>query len=111
MRIIIKVLLLLIVSMTVQGQNLPGGLPKPSATAATLPSPYTNAAINFVRTWEPGMPTTDTNTVTAISRTVAEVRQSTQYFDGLGRPLQTVNKGISPSGKDMVSAFMYDAYG
>ncbi|SEW36240.1 RHS repeat-associated core domain-containing protein [Chitinophaga sp. YR573] len=111
MRIIIKVLLLLLLSITVQGQNLPGGLPRPTATPVTLPPPYTNATINFVRTWEPSMPTADTNTVIATSRTVAEVRQSTQYFDGLGRPLQEVNKGISPSGRDVVTPFVYDAYG
>ncbi|SFD51502.1 RHS repeat-associated core domain-containing protein [Chitinophaga sp. CF118] len=106
-----KVLLLLALSVTVEAQNMPGGLSRPAAIPAALPSPYTNASINFVRTWEPSMPTSDTNTVVATSRTVAEVRQSTQYVDGLGRPLQTVNKGISPSGKDVVSAFVYDAYG
>jgi len=106
-----KVLLLLVLSITAEAQNMPGGLPRPAAVPAVLPSPYTNTSINFVRTWEPAMPTSDTNAVTAASRTVAEVRQSTQYFDGLGRPLQNVNKGMSPSGKDVVSPFVYDAYG
>lgn len=33
------------------------------------------------------------------------------YFDGLGRPMQTVMKGISPSGKDIVTLQEYDALG
>jgi RHS repeat-associated protein len=45
------------------------------------------------------------------NRTVLEVKQTTQYFDGLGRPIQTVVKGISPNGYDMVSAQIYDGFG
>jgi len=33
---------------------------------------------------------------------------STQYFDGLGRLLETVDKNRSPNSKDVVSAFEYD---
>ncbi len=33
------------------------------------------------------------------------------YFDGLGRPVQTVMKGTSPSGKDIVTLQEYDALG
>lgn len=57
------------------------------------------------------MPTGDTNVVTSSSRTVREVKQVTDYVDGLGRPLQSVTKGVSPSGRDMVKMFLYDAYG
>ena len=39
------------------------------------------------------------------------MRQSTQYFDGLGRPVQTVIKQASPGLKDMVSLNMYDGFG
>jgi len=34
-----------------------------------------------------------------------------QYYDGLGRLIQTVQKGISPSGKDIVSMQEYDLFG
>ncbi|GHV36547.1 hypothetical protein FACS1894178_7890 [Bacteroidia bacterium] len=34
-----------------------------------------------------------------------------QYFDGLGRPIETVQKGISPNGKDLVAFQEYDAFG
>jgi len=33
------------------------------------------------------------------------------YFDGLGRPIQTVQKGITPLGKDLVSYTEYDGVG
>ncbi len=34
-----------------------------------------------------------------------------QYLDGLGRPVQTVQKGITPAGNDLVSLTEYDAFG
>ncbi len=34
-----------------------------------------------------------------------------QYFDGLGRPIETVQKGITPSGADLVSLTEYDGVG
>ncbi|WP_163355460.1 DUF6443 domain-containing protein [Dysgonomonas sp. 25] len=34
-----------------------------------------------------------------------------QYFDGLGRPEQTVQKGITPTGKDLISIQQYDSFG
>ena len=40
-----------------------------------------------------------------------DVMQTIQYFDGLGRPLQTVQVQGSPSNKDLVQPVAYDAYG
>ncbi len=34
-----------------------------------------------------------------------------QYFDGLGRPTQTVQRGVTPLKKDLVSLQEYDTYG
>ncbi len=34
-----------------------------------------------------------------------------QYFDGLGRPVQTVQRAITPTGADLVSGIMYDSFG
>ena len=89
----------------------PGGGTLPSATPVVVPGAYTNTTINYVRTWEPALPTSDTAYVASPSRPVTEVRQATQYFDGLGRPLQTVSKSISVSGKDLVVPVVYDGFG
>ncbi|SEW38546.1 RHS repeat-associated core domain-containing protein [Chitinophaga sp. YR573] len=80
-----------------------------AATPGALPAVVSSN--NFVRTWEPSMPSADQNTVQNAVRTVSEVKQTTIYLDGLGRPLQTVTKRISPEGKDQVSPVVYDAYG
>lgn len=46
------------------------------------------------------------------SKTAGEVMQSVQYFDGLGRPLQTVQtKGSPGADKDIVIPIEYDAFG
>jgi RHS repeat-associated protein len=34
-----------------------------------------------------------------------------QYYDGLGRPNQTVQKGVTPTGKDLIILQEYDAFG
>ncbi|PSL18771.1 DUF6443 domain-containing protein, partial [Chitinophaga ginsengisoli] len=90
--------------------NRPGGT-RSTATAVTIPAGYNTTSINYVRTWEPDKPLTDTAAVVSGSRLVREVKQTTQYFDGLGRPIQTVSKGISSGGKDLVAPVIYDSYG
>lgn len=50
-----------------------------------------------------------TGSVQALS--VVENSQTVQYFDGLGRPLQTVVTQGSPARKDIVQPFVYDSYG
>src|SRR5699024_5278309 len=62
-------------------------------------------------TWTPSMPTTDPAVVSSPNRTTAQVKQTTQYFDGLGRPLQTVTKKITPAGRDLVTPVTYDEFG
>ncbi|WP_438939972.1 DUF6443 domain-containing protein [Chitinophaga hostae] len=89
----------------------PSGSPRPAAVPSGTPGAYTNTTINYIRTWEPALPTSDTAYVASPSRPVTEVRQATQYFDGLGHPLQTVSKGMSVSGKDLVAPVVYDAFG
>ena len=42
---------------------------------------------------------------------VSQANRTIQYFDGLGRPLQTVTWQGSPGGKDLVQVFEYDALG
>ncbi|HEX2628261.1 MAG TPA: DUF6443 domain-containing protein, partial [Chitinophagaceae bacterium] len=80
----------------------------------TLPAAYSGVVkINYVRTWTTTAPLNNPNDVT--TGTLQQVKQSTQYFDGLGRPLQTVVKKGSmvtdQSPVDLVTASLYDEFG
>ncbi|MBS1659518.1 MAG: hypothetical protein JST68_00565 [Bacteroidetes bacterium] len=82
-------------------------------TPATPPPAYLYP-VNFVRTWDALSPQTDPNTLT--SATVQDVRQSTQYVDGLGRPIQMVVKQGSlrtstGANVDLVTPIVYDVMG
>lgn len=81
----------------------------------TTPSDYSSSLkLNYVRVWEPVKPYTSDADVISSGRTVQEVRQSTQYFDALGRPIQTVIKKGSYatwySPADLVSPVLYDEF-
>lgn len=89
-------------------------LPVAIQAQVTPPAPYTeNVKINYVRTWEAAAPEQDPAVL--ITRPLKDVRQTTAYFDGLGRPIQTVLKqGSLTTGAanvDLVSAVVYDAFG
>ena len=68
---------------------------------------------NYVRVWDAMAPETNVNTI--MWKDLNAVKQATQYFDGLGRPVQTVTKkGSMISGSaavDLVMAQTYDEYG
>jgi len=67
--------------------------------------------VNYIRMrtlLRPGV--TDTATASGLTDP-SDVQQTTQYFDGLGRPVQTVVRQASPLGKDMVSVHVYDPFG
>ena len=70
-----------------------------------------NTDLNYIRERtlvKPGV----TDTVTADGLTSPyDVQQSTQYFDGLGRSIQTVAKQASPLQNDMVTIQVYDPLG
>jgi RHS repeat-associated protein len=78
-----------------------------------IPGNYNSTNQNFTRTWDAKAPEQNPNTL--MSRSLRDVQQSTQYFDGLGRPLQTVVKegsmitGSSPV--DLVGPVVYDGFG
>ena len=79
-----------------------------------VPATYSsNIPVNFIRTWDATGPEQDPNIL--MIRPLKDVRQATQYLDGLGRPLQTVIKqGSMATGStpiDMVSAVEYDEFG
>jgi RHS repeat-associated protein len=107
---IVATLLSLSVGVVVTAQT-PTTTVKPLAIPVAIPGAYTSPTINYVRSWEPAGATTDTAYVAASARTVDQVRQTTQYIDGLGRPLQVVSKAVSPAGKDVVAPVIYDALG
>ncbi|HEX7845861.1 MAG TPA: DUF6443 domain-containing protein, partial [Chitinophagaceae bacterium] len=69
-----------------------------------------------MRTWNAVKPESNSGTFT-INSDLRHSRITTQYFDGLGRPLQTVIKhgslttGVGNEPVDMISANVYDEFG
>ncbi|MEI9942915.1 MAG: DUF6443 domain-containing protein [Chitinophagaceae bacterium] len=69
---------------------------------------------NFIKTWDATAPETDA--IALITKPLRDVKQTTQYFDGLGRPEQTVIKQGSletatGASADFVSTVVYDEFG
>jgi RHS repeat-associated protein len=87
----------------------------PAFAQQLIPAPYTSQTkVNYVRTWDAVKPDTADNTFFIYAEpTVAKI--TTQYLDGLGRPLQTVvKKGSLVTGGtavDMVNPVLYDEMG
>lgn len=100
--------LLLILMSAIAGKVL-------SQTPRPLPANYTaSTPVNFIRTWDATAPETDANVLP--NRFLRDVKMSTQYFDGLGRPIQTVVRmgSVESTGgaaADMVAPVEYDQYG
>ena len=72
------------------------------------------AQVNYVRTWTAAAPAADPNAM--VSRPASDVSQVTQYYDGLGRPVQTVARQgsletSSGNNYDLVSLTGYDGFG
>lgn len=78
----------------------------PAAYSSTIP-------VNYVRTWDATSPQSHPDSL--LTKGVGDVKQITQYLDGLGRPLQTVmKKGSLVTGelaKDFVTPMLYDPFG
>ncbi|HVI44865.1 MAG TPA: DUF6443 domain-containing protein, partial [Chitinophaga sp.] len=109
--LLIKLIALFLVHTVCQAQNIPDtGSQRPPATSVTAPPlTCTCVSINLIRTWSPLRPFSDTGAVR--SAPAAAVGQYTSYFDGLGRLTQTVDRGISPAGRDLVQPVTYDSLG
>lgn len=75
----------------------------PFAYGSTMP-------VNYIRTWDVKAAATNASSILVTASTDSFL-MNTQYFDGLGRPIQTVTKGLTPIGKDMVAAITYDEFG
>src|SRR5687768_7938872 len=96
-------------TMQAQQQNQPATSNPPAPTIRSTPGVYTSPTINYVRTWTANAPITDPGLL--ITSGYKDVKQTTEYADGLGRPLQTVNRQSTPQAKDIVSPVEYDAFG
>ncbi|PQV55851.1 hypothetical protein CLV53_1471, partial [Sediminibacterium magnilacihabitans] len=82
-----------------------------AAASVYLPAAYTSGVpINYINTWQPRIPFTDTALVRGNSN-VTQVNKNTQYIDGLGRVIQSVNWKASPTQNDLVAPTIYDAFG
>ncbi|HEY0065716.1 MAG TPA: DUF6443 domain-containing protein [Flavisolibacter sp.] len=80
-----------------------------SATSAAVTVTATDVlTYNFIRTWKADAP--ETNPDLLVTRPLRDVKQHTTYYDGLGRPVQTVAKNAS-QGKDLVDMTGYDSLG
>ena len=96
--------------------NAPGSDTPPAGTATVIGMPAYNGSLaddslNFVRSrtiTKSGV----TDTVTADGLTSAfDAHQTTAYYDGLGRELETVDKQNTPSQGDLVTPVFYDGFG
>ena len=73
---------------------------------ASVQGTYAQTHDNSVKTFTPRVATTSPGALTTSNSII-----TTQYFDGLGRPWQTVQQGTSPGGGDLVTLQEYDGYG
>ena len=83
-------------------------------TPRTVPASYTSTTSrNYVRAWQATAPEQVPNNL--LSRPLRDVKQTTQYADGLGRPLQTIARQGSlvtgGSAVDMIDMVEYDVFG
>ena len=81
----------------------------------SAPEPYASSArVNYVRSWDMVKPETNPDNINT-GNSLQQSRMTTQYLDGLGRPVQTVVKqgsmitGNDPA--DLVRPVVYDEFG
>src|SRR5699024_7928087 len=66
----------------------------------------------YIRKWVPQKPIDNAADVITVSENNPDaVRQVTTYYDGFGRPVQTVSKQAGPQDKDIVTLHLYDNFG
>jgi RHS repeat-associated protein len=109
MKSILKFLVLL--TSIAQAQNIPNNSGYPTGTVTpVLPPNFTSGIkVNYIRTTIPSVPVTTESAIQPTDPSQSKV--STQYLDGLGRPIQTVEHFASPYQNDMVNVTKYDNLG
>src|ERR1700678_366914 len=113
--------LLLAQALAITGYAQPSNKPTTAtqvpgvSTVASTPAGYNVGGqpplVNYVRERDAMGRITDT--VAFASAGYVDAKQTTQYVDGLGRPLQTVQQQITPGNNpaDMVTPVVYDPFG
>jgi RHS repeat-associated protein len=76
------------------------------ASVVTITLQAQTTTQNYIVTTVPYRATSDPTSLTD-----ANSNTTIQYFDGLGRPSQTVQRAITPSNADLVSNVVYDNFG
>ncbi|MBN3584561.1 hypothetical protein JYB64_19375 [Algoriphagus aestuarii] len=76
---------------------------------ASVSTSFGQTTENFVKTYKARVATTTLSTVT--TGTSSQSYKSFTYLDGLGRPMQTVGKASTISGKDLIVPVEYDGFG
>src|SRR5204863_5169509 len=66
---------------------------------------------NFIKSYSPQRQIPSDGKLYDLLDIEDSVSVTTQYFDGLGRGLQSVSKASSPNRKDIISYSEYDAFG
>lgn len=115
----LKVVALCLILKTTNGQTIkPSNIQNSNSGIASLhnPTPISLTNTNLVRSWTPNYPSQDADDITNPNQSVKKVKQVTQYYDGLGRPIQTVAKDafkdkINNKYFDLISPTTYDEYG
>jgi RHS repeat-associated protein len=95
--------------------NAPNSESSTETTTGTLNRPNETSMTymgNYIRSYtllEEGTESVDFTALDAMPK--EQVAVTTGYFDGLGRPSQTVQKSASPLGNDVVGFHRYDGFG
>ena len=96
--LLINIMLMTGVFVFAQPSNKPAAVtqaPAATGTVATHPSDYISGIkVNYVRSWDAMGAYQDPNTM--MTAGYQHSKEATQYFDGLGRPLQTVARQAGP---------------
>lgn len=66
---------------------------------------------NYLQTLTPNKAITTDAKLNLLANNKDSVKNNIAYYDGLGRPWQTVQRQASPSAKDIVQPFTYDQFG
>ena len=93
-----------------QASNVPDGSTVAVATTTAPAAGSTDGlVVNFVRSYTAKEAMAERQTLLQARKDSAQV--STQYLDGLGRPLQTIAHEASPQGNDIIQLNYYDGIG
>lgn len=103
------IITVLMSSAKAQQQNRPATAGASTPSVSTVPVIGGGVNVNYIRSWDAMSPITDPAAL--VGAGYQDVKQTTQYIDGLGRPLQTVSRQITPLAKDLVAPVLYDDFG